>query len=154
VELRTERLLLRSWPTPTRDLTFADGWCSPGVSELMQRLEGSEHVGFGPWLVVEPEPSLVVGTAGFLGAPDAEGVVQLGYGIAPFVRGRGYAPEAARALVAWAFAQQGVLRVIARCNPGNEPSIRVLEKVGMSRTGERDGMLWWEAARPGGSAAA
>jgi ribosomal-protein-alanine N-acetyltransferase len=154
VELRTDRLLLRAWPTPTRDLSFADGWCSPGVSELMQRLEHSEHVGYGPWLVVEPAGSLVVGTAGLLGAPDAEGVVQLGYGMAPSVRGRGYAPEAARALVEWALAEPGVLRVIARCDHDNAASIRVLEKVGMRRTGERDGMLWWEAARPGGSGAA
>ena len=69
---------------------------------------------------------------------------QLGYGTEPDRRNRGYASEAAAALVAWGLQQPEVEKVVSRCDPGNAASIRVLEKTGLRRCGEADGMLAWE----------
>lgn len=102
--------------------------------------------GFGPWIAAARADAVVMGGGGFVGRPDAEGTVELGYGVDEGHRGRGYATELAGALVAWARAQPDVRRVVARCEPGNAPSVRVLEKLGLRRTGERDGLLTWEAA--------
>ena len=45
--------------------------------------------------------------------------------------GRGFASEAARAVVNWAIAQPAIYRVWAVCNPDNVASARVLEKAGL-----------------------
>jgi ribosomal-protein-alanine N-acetyltransferase len=58
-----------------------------------------------------------------------------GYIFNPGDLGRGYATEAARALVGHAFAMMGTHRVIAQCNPANVASWRVLEKIGFVREG-------------------
>jgi RimJ/RimL family protein N-acetyltransferase len=57
--------------------------------------------------------------------------------------GRGYATEAARALVGWALGQPDVTAVVAACDAGNAPSIRVLEHVGFTRTSEHGDKLSW-----------
>ena len=88
---------------------------------------------------------MVVGSAGFLGVPRKDRSVELGFGIQPKRRNLGYASEAARALVGWALEQSCVERVFARCEPTNRASIRVLEKIGMSRRGTSGQMLLWQA---------
>jgi [ribosomal protein S5]-alanine N-acetyltransferase len=60
---------------------------------------------------------------------------ELGYIFNPRYQRRGYATEAARALLHHAFAEMGVHRVIANCNPANVASWRVLEKIGFVREG-------------------
>jgi ribosomal-protein-alanine N-acetyltransferase len=78
--------------------------------------------------------------------PENAQPIELGYGVLPDHRNRGYATEATRALVEWALSQPSVERVIAKCDPSNSPSVRVLEKIGMTRRGEEGGMLLWEAS--------
>ena len=76
----------------------------------------------------------VIGDGGFKGAPK-NGEVELGYGIdAPF-RGKGYAEEAARALVGWAFSQNGVDLVSAETAPDNAASQHILQKLGFLPAG-------------------
>ena len=75
------------------------------------------------------------GTVGFAGAPDADGVVQVGYSVLPELQRRAVATDALRAIVAWAFDHPEVCRVRATIPPWNAPSIRVAEKVGFARSG-------------------
>ena len=72
--------------------------------------------------IVERASGSAVGGCGFKGPPDAEGVVEVAYGIDPAHRGRGFATEAARALVEFAFASSRVRRVRAHTKPGNSAS--------------------------------
>jgi RimJ/RimL family protein N-acetyltransferase len=111
--------------------------------ELLERCrlayeEDETLVGFGPWLVFHD--GAVVGGAGFHGAPQA-GVVELGYGLAPAVWGRGLATEAVGALVGWARADPRVATIVANTDPENVASQRVLLKVGFTRAGEANGQL-------------
>jgi ribosomal-protein-alanine N-acetyltransferase len=85
----------------------------------------------------------VVGSAGFLGRPTADGTVEIGYGVHHDHRNGGYATEAVRALVDWVLSQDGVVRVIARCDPANIASVRVLAKAGLEETGEIGGLSRW-----------
>ena len=48
----------------------------------------------------------------------------------------GYATEAARAAMDWAFRQQGAHRIIALCDPRNDASWKLMERLGMRREGE------------------
>jgi RimJ/RimL family protein N-acetyltransferase len=105
-----------------------------------------------PWVhgfaVVERASDSVIGSAGFKGPPDTEGMVEIAYGIVPGFQGRGYATEAAQALVAYAFGS-GVRLVRAHTLPTGNASTRVLAKCGFHRIGEvvdpEDGRVWrWE----------
>lgn len=94
----------------------------------------------------------VVGGCAFKGPPDADGMVEISYGVEEAHRGRGYATEVAGAMASFAFAT-GLVRVVrAHTKPGNVPSERVLVKCGFERVGEvvdpEDGQVWrWERSR-------
>jgi ribosomal-protein-alanine N-acetyltransferase len=60
---------------------------------------------------------------------------QIGYWMGERHAGKGFMPDAIRALLAHAFARMRLHRIEAACIPGNARSIRVLEKVGFTREG-------------------
>jgi len=104
-----------------------------GIAGLLERQgvpDGPDAV-FGHRLVVERQTGQVVGGVGLKGPP-TDGRVELGYGIVESRRGRGYATEAARALVEVALALRGVTEVVADVDPANRASVRVLEKAGLT----------------------
>lgn len=60
---------------------------------------------------------------------------ELGYVFSRSYQRRGYATESAKALISHAFISLGARRVIAMCNPLNEPSWHLLERLHMRREG-------------------
>ena len=60
---------------------------------------------------------------------------EIGFSFHPDHQGHGYATEAARALIAYAFENHDLHRVCGRLEPRNVASARVLEKLGMRREG-------------------
>jgi [ribosomal protein S5]-alanine N-acetyltransferase len=130
-----------------------DDWPDDELSGLLSRYadwlrSDPSVVGFGPWIVVARTEEAVVGSAGFIGKSDAEGTIELGFGVHADYRNRGYASEAASVLIAWALEQPDVARVIAKCGADNLPSARVLEKIGMTEDGEANGQLLWKTMAP------
>jgi ribosomal-protein-alanine N-acetyltransferase len=87
--------------------------------------------GYGVWAVEDAATGELVGRAGLLhpeGWPEAE----LNWMIAPSMRGRGYATEAARAALDFAFHELGFDRVISLVRPENAASGQVAAKLGGS----------------------
>jgi [ribosomal protein S5]-alanine N-acetyltransferase len=109
-------------------------------------IPAGDGAAFGSRLVVERSTGLVVGGVGFLGPP-ADGSVEFGYGIVPSRQGRGYATEAAAALVAFGLALPGVREVVAHAEEANPASVRVLEKAGLVRRGRDGSLLEFAATR-------
>lgn len=108
-----------------------------------------------PWrhgfFLVHRADARVIGGAGYKGAPDADGMVEIAYGVVPPYEGQGYATEAAAALVAYAF-DQGVKVVRAHTLPEPNASTHVLRKNGFHFVGDvidpEDGPVWrWERTR-------
>jgi len=106
-----------------------------------------------PWThgfsLVQRDSDIVVGKGGFKGPPGADGVVEIAYGVVPDYQGKGYATEAAQALVAYAFSSGKVRVVRAHTFAKSNASTRVLAKCGFQYIGEvidpEDGMVWrWE----------
>jgi RimJ/RimL family protein N-acetyltransferase len=62
---------------------------------------------------------------------------EIGYIFNPAFQKKGYATEAVRALIAYAFTKLGAHRIIGNCDQKNTASWRVLEKCGMKREGTR-----------------
>jgi ribosomal-protein-alanine N-acetyltransferase len=83
------------------------------------------------WLIVREDNREAVGSVAFGGMPDSAGAVLIGYAMYPGREGHGYATEAVRAMVDWAFAQPGVRVVRALAPVWNTPAVHVAEKVGM-----------------------
>ncbi len=59
--------------------------------------------------------------------------VEIGYVVDPAYGGQGYATEAVREELRICFEELGVRRVIAQCFADNEPSWRLMERLGMRR---------------------
>jgi RimJ/RimL family protein N-acetyltransferase len=69
-----------------------------------------------------------------LGDAGDDAVVELGWMIASAHWGKGYAPEAARAVRQWVYDTCGVEHLISLIDPANTNSARVAEKVGAKPT--------------------
>ena len=65
----------------------------------------------------------------------AIGSVEFGYTIFPDYRGKGYASEAAGALMDWATREHGVTRFVVSISPTNEPSLRIAQKFDFRKVG-------------------
>ena len=83
------------------------------------------------WVIVERGTRRAIGSVAFGGEPDAGGAVLIGYAMHPAFEGLGYATEAVRAMIGWAFHQPGVKLVRALAPVWNTPALRVAENVGM-----------------------
>ena len=98
---------------------------------------------FTNWQIILKQDNMSAGSACFVGCPNENGEVEIGYGINEAHRGRGYMPEAVAAMCEWALGQEGVSAVIAGTEKGNIPSARVLEKCGLTFYKEDAECLWW-----------
>lgn len=68
---------------------------------------------------------------GYKGNPNTQGLVEIGDGINPHNQNQGYATEAFRAMIAWAFQHPTCKAVLAETKLSNLASQRVLVKAGM-----------------------
>jgi len=162
-EVSTARLLLRPLPAaaagalPSDRATatsligaqLSDDWPLPDLVDALPLFAARRaNEPFGAWVVIDPGSHQVIGDIGFMGPPDANGEVEIGYSLVPAARGRGLAAEAAAALSGWALRQPGVTAVTATCEPDNVASIRTLERSGFSRDGTRESLLRWRLDAP------
>jgi len=136
-----------SWPPPVFE--------PEDLERLRRRLEG-EAVGQSWTLyylvlraVASAAPRELLGIAGYVAPPSADGVVEIGYAIAAEHQRRGYATEAVRALVHRAFADPKVSGVTATTYATLEPSIGVLRKAGFAFVGQdsESGLVRYEHRR-------
>jgi [ribosomal protein S5]-alanine N-acetyltransferase len=91
-----------------------------------------------PWrmylIVLNGERREAIGTCGYKGPPDAEGMVEVGYSVVPSRQRQGYATEATTALVDLAI-RHGARSVAAETFPELVASVRVMEKCGLTFIG-------------------
>lgn len=144
----SERLLLRRATADDVDAVWAFrrlpevgrwlGWHPEDHDDFRRRYSaGLSHA-----IVVEPGGEIIAdlvvkpqdGWAQREVAPTARGTeAELGWSMAPHRQGNGYATEAVRALLALCFGPLGLRRVTAGAFLANEPSWRLMERVGMRR---------------------
>lgn len=149
--LRTERLLLRTIvaddraaigaycadPEVTRYLPFG-ALDDEGLDQRMERLVAGTaptEVGEALLLAVEHEGVLVgdlmLRLSAAHGPDQPPSIAELGWVFSPSYAGRGFATEAARALVDLAFEHYPLHRLMARLDPRNTASARLCERLGM-----------------------
>ena len=146
-EVRTDRLLLRRW-RPTDLEPFAALNADPEVMEYFPhtrtRAETKELIGvfedqferqgFGLWALEVSEHARFVGMVGLAVIAQGwvlESSVELGWRLARTEWGHGYATEAARAAVRFAFDELDLGEVVAMTSVDNLRSRRVMDRLGM-----------------------
>jgi RimJ/RimL family protein N-acetyltransferase len=87
-------------------------------------------------VVAEPE-GFVVGHAGFHGAPDQTGTVEIAYSVDPAHRRRGYARAMLTALLNRAATEPTVTTVRATISPTNTASLATIAGYGFTQIGEQ-----------------
>jgi [ribosomal protein S5]-alanine N-acetyltransferase len=153
-DIRTANLKL-ILQTPEDVLAWIEGLSSSDRAQIspdwLASVRGSTSA--DPWIcgftIVHRGNDTVIGRCGYKGPPASDGVVEIAYGVDPDYQGRGYATEAAQALVGEAFGSDRVRIVRAHTWPGPNASTRVLTKCGFEWIGEvvdpEDGLVWrWE----------
>ena len=125
----------------TAGLGVADGIrnqllsASPNFMAGLQVAKQSDPWQFG-FAVIHKIDNVLIGTGGFPGPPDSEGVAEIAYGIAPSYQGKGYATEVANALIDYASREKSVRLLRAHTLAETNASTRVLEKCGFKKVRE------------------
>ena len=89
-----------------------------------------ERFGFGLYLTARKDDDVPIGICGLL-KRDSLMDVDVGFAFLPRFWSKGYALEAASAVMAHGRNVLGLTRIVAITSPDNEASIRLLEKLGM-----------------------
>ncbi|MER6511905.1 GNAT family N-acetyltransferase [Nonomuraea sp. NPDC001636] len=103
-------------------------WLAHGVHELYRSQQGLH-------LAMTEADDRIVGAISLFRTSWTAGTTEVGYGVHPTYRGRGYATEAVRALTAWVFATTALRRVDLTANLDNPASLRVALKAGFTWEG-------------------
>jgi RimJ/RimL family protein N-acetyltransferase len=95
-----------------------------------------DQLGYGWWAVIEKENGDLIGSAcvqNVAHAPDAP--LELAWRFTPSAQGKGYATEAGKAAMRFAFEHVNADLVIAVAHPENAASIKVMQRIGMTYRG-------------------
>jgi [ribosomal protein S5]-alanine N-acetyltransferase len=143
--LHTERLILRPVTADDHAVLLAH-WAAPDIrrflfdgatlsaAEITEAIQDSTRdfgrAGYGLWLIHERDGTDLAGTAGLRPLEDLG--LEIFYSLAPGSWGKGYATEAARAVLDHALGPLGLPEVLAEVDEGNTGSIAVIERLGMT----------------------
>jgi [ribosomal protein S5]-alanine N-acetyltransferase len=152
LEIKTQRLKLR--PLTMDDLdALHQIWTDAGVrkylwddevisleetaSVIEKSVEYFRARGFGLCAVLPLDDNRIIGFCGywFFHEPPQ---LELLYGIITDQWGKGFAPEAANAMLQYGFEHLGFQEVLASTDGANAASVRVMEKLGMSFSKRKD----------------
>ncbi|MEH1169776.1 GNAT family N-acetyltransferase [Micromonospora sp. CPCC 205539] len=161
--LVTERLILRDWTADEADLArIYDIYSRPEIARwlgmasdlpmtdpaqatarqrLWQDRFAADQGRYGNWAIEVRDTGLVVGTLLLKPLPGRDRSrrtedIEVGWHLHPDAWGHGYATEAARAAVAREFAA-GTREIYAVVSPGNDASMAVARRLGMTHVGRR-----------------
>ena len=149
-ELETERLFLRTLKDDDVAIVriLRKNWFDSDEDALkwIRWTNNREHktnpYTFFVWL---SKTNQLIGSVHFIAHPDLDYEVELGYMIVDEFRRKGYATEAVKALVEYAFKQAGQEYLTALIDCENPASRRVVEKLGFNYCGirmiEREGKI-------------
>ena len=130
--------VIQSRPEVTRYLLFDVRGRAEVRTALQERVAAGrpDHEGGRLLLalaVVLPPAGMVIGDVVLFRQSQEHRQGEIGYIFHPDHGGRGYATEAARAMLGLGFEACGLHRIVGRIDARNAPSARVLERLGMRR---------------------
>lgn len=148
--LETERLILRGMRVSDAEDMFAYAQHEPVTRyltwtphpNLKHTKEYLTYIGqryrtgdFYDWAVVLKENGHMIGTCGFTAFDFLSDSAEIGYVLNPEYHGRGLATEAVREILRFGFETLSLHRIEAKFIEGNTPSLRLMQRVGMTLEG-------------------
>lgn len=134
----------RSDPDVARYQSWTPPLCLQDAAELVREFATGDP-GVAGWFqyAIAPREAADV-LIGDIGVLLHENLMQaeIGFSLDRRYQGRGYATEAVRAMLAYLFEELKLRRVSAECDARNEPSARLLQRVGFHREGLRRRHTW------------
>jgi len=105
------------------------------VARIAQLERDNTQSEFYTWATTIDSTDRLAGTVSLFAINRSHQRGELGYALASPAWGKGYATEAARLAIAFAFDAIGLARLEADIDPRNEASCRLVERVGFQREG-------------------
>jgi ribosomal-protein-alanine N-acetyltransferase len=124
-------------PVPLNDYLIGPDCRDIWTRRANQVVETPEDLAWVTGVLWDEDAQIAVGRAGYHGAPDPEGMVEVGYGIDPGFRRRGYARAALVALIERARLEPTVHTLRATISPDNEPSLALIHQFDFVENGEQ-----------------
>ena len=124
----------RDFTNPHKNLVENSGplaWRVPQV-----KVDPAPNKWFVRFIVLK-ESREIIGSTSFHGAPDSEGMIEIGLGIEPAFQGKGYAKESLQAMWRWAVSFPEVRTLRYTVSPDNLPSIAVIKYFGFDYKGQQ-----------------
>jgi ribosomal-protein-alanine N-acetyltransferase len=124
----------RDFSNPQRNLIEDSGplaWRVPQV-----KVDPKLNKWFVRFIVLK-ESREIIGSTSFHGAPDSEGMIEIGLGIEPAFQGQGFAKEALLSMWRWAVTFPEVRTLRYTVSPDNLPSIAVIKYFGFDFKGQQ-----------------
>ena len=102
--------------------------------ESIRRVQARwDKYGFSWWAIKEKVSGVMVGAACLQHLANVENApLEIGWRLVPEQNGKGYATEAAKAIIDFATEQTGATYLVAVADPENIPSQRVMQRLGMT----------------------
>jgi ribosomal-protein-alanine N-acetyltransferase len=104
---------------------------------------GKNHLFSTLWGIILKAESRMVGDLCFVGEPDENGEIEIGYGTYEPFRGNGYMTEAVATIIEWVKVQEPVKSVFGQTAKDNPASAAVLEKNNFEKIGEDEQLINW-----------
>lgn len=105
---------------------------------------GKNHLFSTLWTIILKDEQQMVGDLCFVGEPDEEGEIEIGYGTYEEFRGNGYMTEAVGCVLEWAKKQGNVKSVFAETAKDNPASFAILVKNHFKKVGETTHLFYWK----------
>lgn len=124
----------RGFSNPHRNLVDDSGplgWRVPQV-----KADPSTNKWFVRFIVLAQSQE-VIGSTSFHGAPDENGMMEIGIGVEEAFRGHGYATEALLGMWRWVCDQEGVRSLRYTVSPTNAPSVKIIQNCGFHYQGQQ-----------------
>ena len=160
--LETERLLLVPFTvticrevlnhnfTSLNKMGFKQGisWPDADVMETLPKIINNltlagHATGFESWMIIKRDSNEIIGDLGFKGFNYTAQNIDIGYGLIAEERGKGYAEEATKALIEWAFSHARVKEITAQCLANNMASIKLLQKLKFTAQRTNEDYIFW-----------
>jgi len=166
IRLVTERLIVRDpLPTDIEDWhrLLSDSETMYYLQDIMTRSLGESRENLNAavleaqnpdrakyfFAVEEKDTGAFIGTVGYTVTQNTPvgKLADAGYFLLPEYHGHGYATEAFREVIRYAFQDGGVYRISAGCIKENQRSERVMQKCGLVKEAERKAYVWHDGRR-------
>jgi len=96
------------------------------------------------WVIIAADSNYLIGDLCFIGEPNEEGEIEIGYGIYEAFRNQGYMKEAINGMIQWASKQNRVKSIVAHTTKSNQASFILLQKNNFVKIEELEFLYKWQ----------